>query len=46
MINQKTVDSVFSKGPRKGQIKTERKIHTCNENEVDWFDVVDIRTLQ
>lgn len=33
----------FSKGPRKGEIKSTRSRYTIDEREVDWYDIVDLR---
>lgn len=41
-ITRKTEHEYFSRGPRKGQIKSSSSSYYLNGNQIDWYEVVDL----
>ena len=42
LIQRETVHEYFSRGPRKGQIKSSSEKTTIRGIEVDWYDIIDL----
>lgn len=42
LIQHETVHEYFSRGPRKGQIKSSKQVTKIRDIEVDWYDIIDL----
>ena len=42
LIQRETVHEYFSRGPRKGQIKSSSEKTTIRGRQVDWYEIIDL----
>ena len=42
LIQRETVHEYFSRGPRKGQIKSSKEVLKIRDTEIDWYEIIDL----
>jgi hypothetical protein len=42
LIQREAVHEYYSRGPRKGQIKSSREVCKIFDREIDWHDIIDL----
>jgi hypothetical protein len=43
LIQRETVHEYFSRGPRKGQVKSYKEVLKILDREIDWYEIIDLQ---